>query len=238
MRNTKSAFTLVELIVVITILAILGTIAFISLQGYSAEARNSKRVQDLSSISSALNIQLTNGMNVLSAVADSSNKAALIALGGATGSIQTGKYNAGNIYYTGINMKESEFSDPQGNSYAIGATTLAGGPFQLAASMEDDIKIAKVSGNYNARTNATTTVGTGTTYVTVDLTAIGKFKVGDTTNLWQVTRISSDGTTISTDGATNSTATVIKLMNSESNSLISNKAKTAAVVNDGTILPY
>jgi prepilin-type N-terminal cleavage/methylation domain-containing protein len=48
MRNTKKqAFTLVELIVVITILAILGTIAFISLQGYSQDAKNSKVTSDL-----------------------------------------------------------------------------------------------------------------------------------------------------------------------------------------------
>jgi len=39
----KKAFTLVELIVVITILTILGTIAFISLQGYSRDARDSTR---------------------------------------------------------------------------------------------------------------------------------------------------------------------------------------------------
>ncbi len=46
MQN-KKGFTLVELIVVITILAILWTIAFISLQWYSSEARDSKRVTDL-----------------------------------------------------------------------------------------------------------------------------------------------------------------------------------------------
>lgn len=40
-------FTLVELIVVITILAILGTIAFLSLQGYSGDARNTQRTSDL-----------------------------------------------------------------------------------------------------------------------------------------------------------------------------------------------
>ena len=40
-------FTLVELIVVITILAILGTIWFLSFQGYAVSARDSKRVTDL-----------------------------------------------------------------------------------------------------------------------------------------------------------------------------------------------
>jgi len=47
MKNTKKAFTLVELIVVITILAILGTIAFISLQGYSQDAKNTKVTSDV-----------------------------------------------------------------------------------------------------------------------------------------------------------------------------------------------
>jgi type II secretory pathway pseudopilin PulG len=50
---------LVELIVVITILAILGTIAFISLQGYSADARNSKRISDLGTIASAISAKVT-----------------------------------------------------------------------------------------------------------------------------------------------------------------------------------
>jgi prepilin-type N-terminal cleavage/methylation domain-containing protein len=50
--------TLVELIVVITILAILGTIAFISLQGYSADARNSKRTSDVASLAQKISIEI------------------------------------------------------------------------------------------------------------------------------------------------------------------------------------
>ena len=50
------AFTLVELIVVITILAILGTIAFISLQWYSAQSRDAKRVSDISNIKKSLEL--------------------------------------------------------------------------------------------------------------------------------------------------------------------------------------
>ena len=46
----QKAFTLVELIVVITILAILGTISFISLQWYSATSRDSVRISDLSTL--------------------------------------------------------------------------------------------------------------------------------------------------------------------------------------------
>ncbi|MDD2892132.1 MAG: fibronectin type III domain-containing protein [Candidatus Gracilibacteria bacterium] len=49
-------FTLVELIVVITILVILGTIAFLSLSGYSGSARDSSRVSDLANLSRGLEI--------------------------------------------------------------------------------------------------------------------------------------------------------------------------------------
>ena len=44
----KKAFTLVELIVVITIVAILGTISFVSFQWYSQSAADSKTVSDIS----------------------------------------------------------------------------------------------------------------------------------------------------------------------------------------------
>lgn len=55
-RNQTKAFTLVELIVVITILAILGTIAFLSLQWYSQDARDSSRVSDINNIQTSLEL--------------------------------------------------------------------------------------------------------------------------------------------------------------------------------------
>ena len=55
-QSNQLAFTLVELIVVITILAILWTIAFISLQWYSAQARDSKRVSDIQNIKKSLEL--------------------------------------------------------------------------------------------------------------------------------------------------------------------------------------
>ncbi|MDD2871020.1 MAG: InlB B-repeat-containing protein [Candidatus Gracilibacteria bacterium] len=55
-KSNHKAFTLVELIIVIAILAILGTIAFISLQGYSTQARDSARISDMSSIVTSLEL--------------------------------------------------------------------------------------------------------------------------------------------------------------------------------------
>jgi len=56
-NNTKQAFTLVELIVVITILAILWTIAFINLQWYASEARDSKRLSDVYNIQKKISLE-------------------------------------------------------------------------------------------------------------------------------------------------------------------------------------
>lgn len=50
----KKAFTLVELIVVITILGILATMAFIALLWYATDARNSSRISDLNHIKKSL----------------------------------------------------------------------------------------------------------------------------------------------------------------------------------------
>jgi prepilin-type N-terminal cleavage/methylation domain-containing protein len=58
MKN-KKAFTLVELIVVITILAILWTIAFISFQNYSKNSRDWVRVADINSIKKTLELFIT-----------------------------------------------------------------------------------------------------------------------------------------------------------------------------------
>lgn len=51
-------FTLVELIVVITILAILGTIGFLSIGGYSSKARDSARIGDVANISKSLDVSI------------------------------------------------------------------------------------------------------------------------------------------------------------------------------------
>ena len=55
-QQQKKAFTLVELIVVITILAILWTIAFISLQWYSADSRDSVRISDVWNMKTSLEL--------------------------------------------------------------------------------------------------------------------------------------------------------------------------------------
>jgi len=61
----RTGFTLVELLVVITILSLLGAIGFLSVQGYSKNARDSTRISDISNLSKALELMIAAG-NTLS----------------------------------------------------------------------------------------------------------------------------------------------------------------------------
>jgi len=65
LEGQNRAFTLVELIVVITILAILWTIAFVTIQWYSGQSRDAVRISDIWNIKKMLEISLTNGWKLL-----------------------------------------------------------------------------------------------------------------------------------------------------------------------------
>ena len=56
LSKNKSAFTLVELIIVVTILSVLATIAFLTLWDYPMQARDVKRLTDKNNIERALDI--------------------------------------------------------------------------------------------------------------------------------------------------------------------------------------
>ena len=212
MRNTKTqAFTLVELIVVITILAILGTIAFISLQGYSADARNSKRTSDLGNIQSAISLKQVEGVSLMSFVASNDNKIASISLAWSGTFADETKYNAWIPAYTVLNVFAKDFKDPNDKEYRIGSTTLKGWTFQVAATIEvDGTDTALVNGTYVQRTqaNSGSIVATGNDVVTIEDALTNYFKAGDIIDISggaatiidaTVKKVSRDGVTITLD---------------------------------------
>ena len=136
----RQAFTLVELIVVITILAILGTVAFLSFQGFNLEARNVKRTSDIQNIRSKVEV-LTLQATPLSSFVLGSGSTLIwdtkIRIAGYEGySALSGSYLAWNINPTALEIKQENFLDPIfGESYKIGYDAYSN-TYEVAATIE------------------------------------------------------------------------------------------------------
>ena len=166
MKNTNKAFTLVELIVVITILAILGTIAFISLQGYSQDAKNSKVVSDTRTIVTAIETKLTEGKITMAGVVDNTNDLTDTAKNWVSGKFATGStlgtdgtYKVGKVNFVGLRQNGADFKDNDSNEY-VAAVAIDGSDYsfyQVAGQMKnaDGTFEAVVKGNYVKTVGAT-----------------------------------------------------------------------------------
>jgi len=120
MKKLQKGFTLVELIVVITILAILGTIAFISLQGYSQDAKNSKVNSDIRSLVSAIETKSTSGDITVKNLVDGATLTNHTVTGdfgsesfdgtGVTLNTASGNYNVGNVNFIKLGQNSGDFN--------------------------------------------------------------------------------------------------------------------------------
>ncbi|MDD2892050.1 MAG: type II secretion system protein [Candidatus Gracilibacteria bacterium] len=239
--NVKG-FTLVELIVVITILVILGTIAFLNLGGMSASARDSQRTSDLNQINTQImTSQAKSGMSYINMVSSgAANQLNTLSIAG-TGVTPGAEYTAGDVNYTVLGIDSAKFKDPiKAVAYKMGATSLAGTAYQLAATLEET-NTALVMGTYRARTAADTASGTVLNSIITLESGFGVFKVGDVltdgTHTGSITSISADLTRITLDSTTLTATGAFALNVVESDGLISNNG-TNVVTNKGTVLPY
>jgi prepilin-type N-terminal cleavage/methylation domain-containing protein len=186
MKKLQKGFTLVELIVVITILAILGTIAFISLQGYSQDAKNSKVTSDLRTIVSAIETGVTDGTLGLNQLVDTSGSgtAVLPTATFASGVLMSsGSLEAGSIDFVALRQNGEDFKDPEQNEYIAAYVSNPNNSddtfYQVAGQTKNAAGLydAVVKGNYLKFTNGvdadgliTQDAGTTSTLTTIGVT--------------------------------------------------------------------
>ncbi|MDD2907073.1 MAG: leucine-rich repeat protein [Candidatus Gracilibacteria bacterium] len=147
MKKNNKAFTLVELIVVITILAILGTIAFINLQGYSTSARDGKRVSDINNIMKKIGIESSKGTSLSSLITTTKTNSGLTIDGNSGSSIQ------GTANFVTLKEDGSKFKDPvtKGDyifSYSVGGSGTGAYKFNQVSTVNEETNTAVVKGNY------------------------------------------------------------------------------------------
>ena len=229
MNPSKKAFTLVELIVVITILAILWTVAFVSLQEYATYARNAVRLDGISKVATVVQVKTQAWIWVMSFVG-SGNEVPLAQIWWTT-AIVGNDYKAWDINTTALEIKGEDFSDPvNDNLFLIWATTKKWVQYEVASSVEDSWSDrAIVNANYEPRASETL-VWTGilleNTFTLSDTRDINKLFKWDTIS-WTgvptdttVKSISNDGLTITLSNDFSVDSNDIQLATHETSGLI------------------
>ncbi len=133
-------FTLVELIIVITILAILGTIGFLALGGYSSKARDSARVGDIATVSKSLDLSIVTA----GSYPDPDSSFAVTYSGGVVwnqGKVGTNviNYLKSSISGGGINKKPV---DPLSSQEYVYSSLAYGKAYQIKADYEGDVAVS------------------------------------------------------------------------------------------------
>jgi len=247
MKNNQTGFTLVELIVVIAILAILWTIAFISIQSYAAISRNAVRIDGIWKIATALEVRKTSGGNVLSFI-DSWQEVPSAQIGWGSANIWV-DYKAWSINMSALQLRSRDFKDPSTDDVLRAwATAKKWGEYQVIATLEDNgSNLSKISGTYEKR-NSVPINGIWTSWKKT-------FKISDARNINQLHRwdvvtgtwvpsgtrikeISKNWLTITLDNTFTATSNAIRLWSEEVDGLVASIDGVSPVVNESTTVAY
>jgi len=241
----------VELIVVITILAILATVAFVSLGGQTDNARNTVKKDKLGKLATSVENARTNGLSLSSFLANTGSNlsSGSIAWYDVT-TLDSKKYGAGDVNLTALDVKAEDFTDGT-NNFKYGFTSKVGGKYELAATVkEGDLEKAYVVGTYAPRT-AEALAWTGkllagstdkSTFTLAKTTDIKKLGYGDKVKdnngtVVEIIAVSPDFMTLTVnwniDGATS-----IELVEDEVAWLIESTTAGQPVQNDTEYVPY
>ena len=244
---SKKGFTLVELIVVITILAILWTVAFLSLSSYTTLARNAIRLDGVSKIATSIEAKKQAGISVLSFVSPGQEvPSAQIWWRAVT---PWSDYQAGEINPTALEVKSEDFSDPtSGKLFSMWATTRIWGQYEIVATIEEGAtERAILSWTYEPRDSEIITwigILSEDTFVLADLTDLNKLKKWDVIT-WvgvpsgtSISSVSSDGLTFTLNNIFTADSNAIQLASSETSGMVVSVDGVTPVTAGSSSIPY
>lgn len=183
-KNTKG-FTLVELIVVITILAILATIGFLSLQGYTSDAKETKTMANLRTVSSSLvNESAVTGKSFSDYITTGSNNlSGSVNLYGTAVTLSSTNYAAGKLNASALRIDGSKFFDKNAagtaQEFRVGSATVN----ETANGKTRQRSVFQVAGTLKGTTSTTALVeGTYATSTGTDILGLIQNAAGQGTN--------------------------------------------------------
>lgn len=247
MNSAKRWFTLVELIVVITILSILGTVAFISLGSYNKSARNAQRIDHVSKLATVLASSKIQWINLL-AFNDTGSEVPNAQIAG-TWAIIGQDYKAGNFNEIAFQVNAEQFTDPLfDKKYIVGVTSRKAGSYETATIIEDGENLrAKVIGVYTPRVSTpilwSWNIGSPTftlgNYADINTLMVWDYVTWSTIPAGtQVSSISSDGTLIRLNQDLTTVTSSLALATTEVAWLILWTSGINPVIDEWSELPY
>lgn len=158
MVTTKKGFTLIELIIVIAIIAVLGTAAFLVLTEWLGKSRDARRVSDISTINTAINAWDAGNEGAINLYKDKDqtefDAALTLTLSNASTEVIAYQRPFNQDYFDALQMTELQklVTDPKKMPYVI-AVHEGGRYYNLMATKEFDTNgttspVAIVDGNF------------------------------------------------------------------------------------------
>jgi len=150
-KRNNNWFTLVELVITVTIIAILATVWFISYNWIIWNSKNSKVSSQMSQLSRSLELWKTEWINIFSFVLEE-NENTLLNPSISWTETSNSLYKAWKVNYLAMNYKKDNY---EGNiDYRIWATKKLSTKHEIAWYIEDETlwRLAKITWNYKART--------------------------------------------------------------------------------------
>jgi prepilin-type N-terminal cleavage/methylation domain-containing protein len=139
----KAGFTLVEMIIVVTIIAILAAVALVSFSGETINARNSKRFSDLKSLQTGISTSLAKNYNLRMGVNEKvkTNIGNIVPLRGASLELVKEKSFSSKLF-------PSIPQDPYNQPYVIAYLTPEIYQIYAVAEREDKSRYALINGSF------------------------------------------------------------------------------------------